>query len=147
MTDAVIVSTARTALCKSWRGAFNMTHGATMGGHVVQHAVARANLDPAQIEDVIMGCGVTEGHTGYNIARSSAIRAGVPVNAGALVVSRHCASGLQAISTAAQRIVVDGAPVVLAGGIEHISLVAGIASRDTWMKNGSWPTSLTCSCR
>ena len=123
--QAVIVSTARTPIGKAFRGAFNITHPATMGGHVFSHAIERAGIEPAEIEDVIMGCGVTEGHTGYNIARSSAIRAGVPVNAGALVVSRHCASGLQAISTAAQRIVMDGAPIVLAGGIEHISLVAG----------------------
>jgi acetyl-CoA C-acetyltransferase len=121
--EAVIVSTVRTPIGKAFRGAFNITHPTTMGGHVFSHALSRASVEPAEIEDVIMGCGIAEGYTGFNIARTSSIRAGIPVSAAALVVSRHCASGLQAISTAAQRVVVDGAPVVLAGGIEHISLV------------------------
>lgn len=121
--EAVIVSTARTPIGKAFRGAFNATHPQTMGGHVMRHAVDRAKIDPAEIEDVVFGCGVTEGATGFNIARASAIRAGVPVTAGGLVVSRHCASGLQAISTAAQRVVVDHVPMVLSGGIEHVTMV------------------------
>ncbi len=121
--EAVIVSTARTPIGKAFRGAFNVTHPTTLGGHVFSHAMERAKLDPAEVEDVIMGCGIAEGHTGFNIARTSAIRSGIPVTAAGMVVSRHCASGLQAISTAAQRVVMDGAPVVMAGGIEHISLV------------------------
>jgi len=121
--EAVIVSTARTPIGKAFRGAFNITHPQTMGGHVMKHAIERAKIDPAEIEDVIFGCGVTEDKTGFNIARASAIRGGVPLSAGALVVSRHCASGLQAISTAAQRIVVDGSPAILAGGLEHITMI------------------------
>ena len=121
--EAVIVSTARTPIGKAFRGAFNITHPQTMGGHVMKHAIERAKIDPAEIEDVIFGCGVTEDKTGFNIARASAIRGGVPLSAGALVVSRHCASGLPAISTAAQRIVVDGSPAILAGGLEHITMI------------------------
>lgn len=123
MREAVIVATARTAIGKAFRGAFNITHPATMGAHVIRHAVERANVEMGEIEDVVFGCGMPEGHTGFNIARASAIRAGVPVTAAGLVVNRHCASGLQAISIAAQRIIADGATVMLAGGIEHISLV------------------------
>jgi len=108
--EAVIVSTARTGIGKAFRGAFNATHPATIGAHAMKHAVERAGVEPSEIEDVIFGCGVPEGHTGFNIARASAIRAGVPVTAGGLVVARHCASGLQAISTAAQRVIVDGLP-------------------------------------
>jgi acetyl-CoA C-acetyltransferase len=90
MTDAVIVSTARTALAKSWRGAFNMTHGATLGGHAVQHAVARAGIDPAEVEDVIMGCATPEGRHRLNIARQIALRAGLPVTAAGVTVNRFC---------------------------------------------------------
>jgi len=104
MTEAVIVSTARTPLCKSWRGALNMTHGATMGGHAVRHAIERAKLDPAEIEDVIMGCANPEGATGWNIARQIAIRAGCPQSVPGMTVNRFCSSGLQTIALAAQRI-------------------------------------------
>src|SRR3974390_1632217 len=105
MTEAVIVSTARTPLCKSWRGALNMTHGATMGGHVVRHVLRRANLDPSEIEDVIMGCANPEGATGWNIARQIAIRAGMPVSVAGMTVNRFCSSGLQTVVIAAQRII------------------------------------------
>ncbi|MFZ3322630.1 MAG: acetyl-CoA C-acyltransferase [Usitatibacter sp.] len=123
MTEAVIVSTARTGLAKSWRGAFNMTHGATLGGHVVKAAVERAKIDPAEVEDVIMGCALPEGATGGNIARQIAIRAGLPVTAGGVTVNRFCSSGLQAIAMAAQRVITEGAPVLVAGGVESISCV------------------------
>src|SRR3990172_1301421 len=103
MTEAVIVSTARTPLCKSWRGALNMTHGATLGGHTVKHAVERARLDPAEVEDVVMGCANPEGATGVNIARQIAIRAGCPVTTAGITVNRFCSSGLQTIAMAAQR--------------------------------------------
>src|ERR1700681_4058941 len=108
MTDAVIVSTARTPLCKSWKGALNMTHGATMGGHVVKAAVERAKLDPAEVEDVIMGCANPEGATGANIARQIALRAGLPVTVSGMTVNRFCSSGLQTIAIAAQRVLAGG---------------------------------------
>ena len=123
MTDAVIVSTARTGLAKSWRGAFNMTHGATMGGHVLKAAVERAGVEPGEVEDVIMGCGLPEGATGGNTARQIAIRAGLPVTAGGVTVNRFCSSGLQSIAMAAQRVIVDRVPVMAAGGLESISCV------------------------
>ena len=123
MSDAVIVSTARTPLTKSWRGAFNMTHGATLGGHVVKHAVERAGVDPAEVEDVIMGCGYPEGATGVNVARQSALRAGLPVTTAGVTVNRFCSSGLQTIAMAAQRVIVDRVPVMVAGGLESISCV------------------------
>ncbi|AXQ30585.1 acetyl-CoA C-acyltransferase [Solimonas sp. K1W22B-7] len=123
MTDAVIVSYARTPLAKSWKGGFNMTHGATLGGHAVHHAVARAGIDPAEIEDVLMGCANPEGATGVNIARQCAIRAGLPVTTSGVTVNRFCSSGLQTIAMAAQRVMVDKAPIVVAGGVESISLV------------------------
>ena len=104
MTDAVIVSTARTPLCKSWRGALNMTHGAKMGGHVVKHAIGRAGLDARELDDVIMGCANPEGATGGNIARQIAIRAGCPPSVPGMTVNRFCSSGLQTIALAAQRI-------------------------------------------
>ena len=129
MVDAVIVATARTGLAKSWRGAFNMTHGATLGGHVVQHAVARAGIDPAEVEDVIMGCATPEGATGANIARQIALRAGLPVTSAGVTVNRYCASGLQAIAMAAQRVIVDQVPVLAAGGVESISCVQNEANR------------------
>src|SRR5919201_1467244 len=97
MPDAVIVSTARTPLCKSWRGAFNMTHGATMGGHVLRHAIDRAHLDPAEVDDVLIGCANPEGATGRNIARQIAIRAGCPVTTSGMTINRFCSSGLQTI--------------------------------------------------
>ena len=123
MTDAVIVSTARTALAKSWRGSFNMTHGAVLGGHVVNEAVRRAKVDPNEVEDVIMGCANPEGATGLNIARQIALKAGLPVSVGGVTVNRFCSSGLQAIAMAAQRVIVDQVPVMVAGGVESISCV------------------------
>ncbi len=123
MTDVAIVSTARTALAKSWRGGFNMTHGATLSGHVIQHAVQRAGVDPAEVEDVIFGCALPEGSTGNDVARMAAIRAGLPVSVAGVTVNRFCSSGLQAIAMAAQHILVDGAGVMVAGGVESISTV------------------------
>ena len=123
MTEAVIVSTARTGLGKSWKGAFNMTYGATLGGHAVQHAVARAGIDPAEVEDVIMGSTFGEGTTGGNIARAIALRAGLPVTTAGLSINRFCSSGLQSIALAAQRIMTEGAQVLVAGGLESISCV------------------------
>lgn len=123
MTDAVIVSTARTALAKSWKGAFNMTHGATLGGHAVAHAVERAKVDPGEVEDVIMGCANPEGATGANIARQIALRAGLPITAAGVTVNRFCSSGLQTIAMAAHRVIVDQVPVMVAGGVESISCV------------------------
>src|SRR5204863_5014160 len=123
MADAVIVSTARTPIGRAYRGAFNNTHGAMLGGHVIQHAVQRAGVEPGEVEDVIMGCGLPEGATGSNIARQSAIRAGLPVTTGGVTVNRFCSSGLQAIAMAAQRVIVDRVPVMVAGGLESISCV------------------------
>jgi acetyl-CoA C-acetyltransferase len=123
MPDAVIVSTARTPIGKAYRGAFNNTHGATLTGHVIAHAVKRAGLEPNEIEDVIIGCAMPEGATGQNIARQAALRAGCPVTTAGVTVNRFCSSGLQAISMAAQRVIVDRVPVVVAGGVESISLV------------------------
>ena len=123
MSDAVIVSTARTGLAKSWRGALNMTHGATLGGHVVKAAVERARVDPAEVEDVIIGCGLPEGTTGGNVARQIALRAGLPVTTAGHTVNRFCSSGLQSIAMAAHRVIVDKVPVLVAGGIEQISCV------------------------
>ncbi|MCB8745551.1 acetyl-CoA C-acyltransferase [Rhodoferax sp. U2-2l] len=123
MTSAVIVSTARTPLAKSWKGAFNMTHGATLGGHAVQHAIQRAGLDPAEVEDVMMGCAFPEGATGNNIARQIALRAGCPVSVPGLTINRFCSSGLQTIALAAQRIVAGEGDIYVAGGLESISCV------------------------
>jgi acetyl-CoA C-acetyltransferase len=123
MRDAVIVSTARTPIGRAYRGAFNITHGADLGGHVIKHAVARAKIEPAEVEDVIMGCGLPERATGGNIARQSAIRAGLPVTTGGMTVNRFCSSGLQTIALAAQRIMSGEAQVLVAGGLESISLV------------------------
>jgi len=123
MAEAVIVSTARTPIGRAYRGAFNNTHGATLGGHVVKHAVERARLEPGEIEDVILGCAMPEGATGHNIARQAALRAGLPVTTAGVTVNRFCSSGLQAIALAAQRVIVDRVPIVVAGGLESISLV------------------------
>jgi acetyl-CoA C-acetyltransferase len=123
MADAVIVSTARTPIGKAYRGAFNNTHGATLAAHVIEHAVQRARLDPAEVEDVVIGCAMPEGATGHNVARQAALRAGLPVTAAAATINRFCSSGLQAIAIAAQRVMVDGVPVAVAGGVESISLV------------------------
>ncbi|HSD16622.1 MAG TPA: acetyl-CoA C-acyltransferase [Thermomonas sp.] len=138
MKDAVIVSTARTGLAKSWKGALNLSHGATVGGHVVRHAVARAGIDPAEVEDVVMGCAWPEGATGSNIARQVALRAGLPASVPGATVNRFCASGLQAIAQTAQRIVAGEGEVFVAGGVECISTVQnGINQHmleDRWMK-------------
>jgi acetyl-CoA C-acetyltransferase len=123
MTEAVIVSTARTGLAKSWKGALNMTHGATMGGHVVSHAAARARIEPGEVEDVLMGCANPEGATGGNIARQIALRAGFPVSVPGVTVNRFCSSGLQTIAMAAQRIIAGEGEVYVAGGVESISCV------------------------
>ncbi len=137
MTDAVIVSTARTGLAKSWKGALNMTSGATLGGHAVQAAVQRARIDPGEVEDVVMGCGLPEGTTGGNIARQIALRAGLPVTTSGTTVNRFCSSGLQAIAIAAQRVMVDRVPVMVAGGLESISCVQnernGVMAQDPWL--------------
>ena len=123
MTNAVIVSTARTPLTKSWKGAFNMTHGATLGGHAVQHAVQRAGIDAAEVEDVIMGCANPEGATGANIARQIALKAGLPITVSGMTVNRFCSTGLQTIALAAQRIIAGEGSVYVAGGVESISCV------------------------
>ncbi len=123
MKQAVIVSTARTALAKSVRGGFNQTHGAVMGGHAVKHAIARAGIDPGEVEDVFMGCGMPEGATGNNIARESALWAGCPVTTAGVTINRYCSSGLQAIAMAAQQIMTDGTDVTVGSGVESISLV------------------------
>ena len=123
MTDAVIVSTARTGLAKSWKGAFNMTHGATLGGHVLKAAMERAKLDPAEVEDVVMGCANPEGATGANIARQIALRAGCPVTTAGMTVNRFCSSGLQTIAIASQRVLAGEGDIFAAGGVESISCV------------------------
>src|SRR5947207_2430064 len=136
MPDAVIVSTARTPLCKSWRGAFNMTHGATMGGRALRCAIQRAGLDPAEIDDVIMGCANPEGATGRNIARQIAIRAGCPVTTAGMTVNRFCSSGLQTIALASQRVMTGEGEVYAAGGVESISCVQNEANKH--MLNEDW---------
>ena len=137
MTEAVIVSTARTPLCKSWRGALNMTHGAKMGGHVVHAALERAQLDPREIEDVIMGCANPEGATGQNIARQIAFRAGCPSSVPGMTVNRFCSSGLQTIAIASQRILAGEGEIYAAGGVESISMVQNEMNKhhlqDEWL--------------
>ena len=123
MREAVIVSTARTPIGRAYRGAFNDTHGAALGGHAIAQAVSRAGVEPGEIEDVIMGCALQQGATGQNIARQAAIRAGLPVTAAGTTIDRQCSSGLQAISIASQRVMFDGVPVAIGGGLESISLV------------------------
>ena len=138
MTHAVIVSTARTPLCKSWKGAFNMTHGATLGGHAVKAAVERAGIDGAEVDDVIMGCATPEGATGSNIARQIVLRAGLPITTSGVTVNRFCSSGLQAIALAAQRIVAGEGDIYIGGGVESISCVQQEANthmlQDSWLK-------------
>jgi len=136
MPDAVVVSTARTPLCKSWRGAFNMTHGATMGGHALRHAIERAHLDSADIDDVIMGCANPEGATGRNIARQIAIRAGCPVTTSGMTINRFCSSGLQTIAMAAQRVMTGEGEIYAAGGVESISCVQNEMNKH--MLNEDW---------
>jgi acetyl-CoA C-acetyltransferase len=147
MNEAVIVSTARTPLCKSWRGALNMTHGATLGGHAVEHAVARAGIEPGAVEDVIMGCANPEGATGWNIARQIALRAGLPITTAGMTVNRFCSSGLQTIALAAQRIMTGENDVLVAGGVESISCVQNqmnqFMAHEDWLKANKpelyWP--------
>jgi acetyl-CoA C-acetyltransferase len=137
MPEAVIVSTARTPLCKSWRGALNMTHGAKMGGHVVHAALERAKVEPHEVADVIIGCANPEGATGWNIARQIAIRAGCPVTVPGMTVNRFCSSGLQTIALAAQRIMAGEDGIFVAGGVESISLVQNEMNKhhfeDEWL--------------
>ena len=138
MTQAVIVSTARTPLAKSWKGAFNMTHGATLGGHAVKAAVERAGIEPGEVDDVIMGCATPEGATGSNIARQVALRAGLPITTGGMTVNRFCSSGLQTIAMAAQRIIAGEGDIFIGGGVESISCVQNEANKhmlaDPWLK-------------
>jgi len=136
MREAVIVSTARTGLAKSWRGALNMTHGATMGGHVVRAAIERAGIEPGEVEDVLMGCATPEGATGWNIARQAAIAAGCPVSVAGVTVNRFCSSGLQTIAMAAQRIVAGEGDVFVAGGLESISCVQNESNRHMFVDKG-----------
>ena len=147
MTDAVIVSTARTPLAKSWKGAFNMTHGATLAGHVIRAAVERAGIEPAEVDDVLMGCANPEGATGWNIARQAALRAGLPVTVAGVTVNRFCSSGLQTIAMAAQRIIAGEGDVYVAGGVESISCVQQEMNmhmfQESWLKENKpeiyWP--------
>src|ERR671921_443524 len=147
MTSAVIVSTARSPLAKSWKGSFNMTHGATLGGHVVKAAVERAGIDTAEVDDVIMGCATPEGATGGNIARQIALRAGLPVTTSGMTINRFCSSGLQTIAMAAQRVIAGESDVIAAGGVESISCVQQEANKhmivETWLKQNKpeiyWP--------
>jgi acetyl-CoA C-acetyltransferase len=147
MTQAVIVATARTPLCKSWRGALNITHGAELGAHVARAALQRAGADPAEVEDVIMGCASPEGATGYDIARQIAVRAGFPVSVPGVTVNRFCSSGLQAIADAAYRIQGGEGDVFIAGGLESISMVQNSVNRlnleDAWIASHKpevyWP--------
>jgi acetyl-CoA C-acetyltransferase len=138
MAEAVIVSTARTPIGRAYRGAFNNTHGATLAGHVIGHAVQRAGLEPGEVEDVIMGCAMPEGATGQNIARQAALRAGLPVTTAGVTVNRFCSSGMQAIAMAAHRVIVDRVPIMVAGGLESISLVQNehqnkFRVRESWL--------------
>jgi acetyl-CoA C-acetyltransferase len=147
MTDAVIVSTARTPLAKSWKGAFNMTHGASMGGHALQAAIARAGIEPGAVEDVMIGCANPEGATGMNIARQIALRGGCPVTTSGITINRFCSSGLQAIASAAQRIIAGEGDIYAAGGVESISCVQNEMNMhmmsDPWLKEHKpeiyWP--------
>ena len=146
-TEAVIVSTARTPLAKSWKGAFNMSHGATLGGHVVKAAVVRAGIAPEEVDDVIMGCATPEGATGSNIARQIALRAGLPITTSGMTVNRFCSSGLQTIALAAQRIIAGEGEIFIGGGVESISCVQQEANthmlQDSWLKEHKpeiyWP--------
>jgi len=138
MTQALIVSTARTPLAKSWKGAFNMTHGATLGGMAIKAAVERAGVDPAAVDDVLMGCANPEGATGMNIARQAALRAGLPISVSGATVNRFCSSGLQTIAMAAQRIIAGESDLLVAGGVESISCVQQEMNKhmlaDSWLK-------------
>ena len=147
MNEAVIVSTARTGLAKSWKGAFNMTHGATLGGHVLAAAVERARIEAGEVEDVLVGCAFPEGATGGNIARQVALRGGCPVTTAGMTVNRFCSSGLQAIALAAQRIIAGEGDIYAAGGVESISCVQNEMNthmyREVWLQQHKpevyWP--------
>ena len=147
MNEAVIVSTARTGLAKSWKGAFNMTHGATLGGHVLAAAVERARIEAEEVEDVLVGCAFPEGATGGNIARQVALRGGCPVTTAGMTVNRFCSSGLQAIALAAQRIIAGEGDIYAAGGVESISCVQNEMNthmyREVWLQQHKpelyWP--------
>jgi acetyl-CoA C-acetyltransferase len=147
MSDAVIVSTARTGLAKSWKGSFNMTHGATLGGHALNAAITRAKIEAGEVEDVLIGCATPEGATGSNIARQIALRGGCPVTTGGMTINRFCSSGLQTIATAAQRIIAGEGDIYAAGGVESISCVQNEANQhmivETWLKEHKpavyWP--------
>jgi acetyl-CoA C-acetyltransferase len=148
MPDAVIVSTARTPIGRAYRGAFNNTHGAVLGGHVIHHAVQRAGVEPGEVEDVILGCAMPEGATGHNIARQSALRAGLPVTTAGATINRFCSSGMQAIAMAAQRVIVDRVPIMVAGGLESISLVQNEHMNLHRFPRGGWKTtSPRSTCR
>jgi acetyl-CoA C-acetyltransferase len=134
MREAVIVSAARTGIGKAFRGSLNKTHGATITAHVIRHAVERSKVDPAEIEDVVIGCGLPEGATGHNIARVAALRAGLPKTTAGVTVNRYCSSGLQAISFAAQRIMAGDADVMVAGGVESISLVQNVLNTNSFVE-------------
>ncbi len=136
MNEAVIVSTARTGLAKSWRGALNMTHGATMGGHVVRHAIERAKIDPAEVEDVLIGVAFPEGATGFNLGRQIALRAGCPVTTAGTTINRFCSSGLQTIALASQRVIAGEADIYVAGGVESISCVQNQTNK--FMREEDW---------
>jgi acetyl-CoA C-acetyltransferase len=137
MRDAVIVSTARTGIGKAFRGSLNRTHGATMAGWAIEHAVRRAGVDPAEVQDVVLGCAYPEGATGFNIARNAGIRAGLPASTAGVTVNRFCSSGLEAIAMAARRVIVDRVPVIVAGGVESVSLVQNVkntqSSTEEWL--------------
>ncbi|KAG0770829.1 hypothetical protein G6F22_017049 [Rhizopus arrhizus] len=137
MREAVIVSTARTPITKAGRGEFNLIAGPTLAGHAVRAAVDRAGIDPALIEDAFIGCGYPDGAPGRSIGRQAVIRAGLPVSVGGATVNRYCASGLQAIASAAGRIVMDGAPAAIAGGVELVSQIRtrddGVSGMDPWI--------------
>jgi acetyl-CoA acetyltransferase len=151
MTSAVIVSTARTPLAKSWKGSFNMTHGATLGGHAVEHAVKRAGIEGVEVDDVIMGCANPEGATGANIARQVALRAGLPITTSGMTVNRFCSSGLQTIALAAQRIIAGEGDIYVAGGVESISCVQQEMNThmlaDSWLVKTSQKFTGTCCKR
>ena len=136
MREAVIASTARTPIGKAFRGAFNNTHGAKLGGHVVERAVIRSGIAGEEVEDVIFGCGFPEGATGHNVARQCALKGGLPVTAGGTTINRFCSSGLQAISIAAQRVVMDHVPVAVAGGLESISLIQPNMNTNNYKEDG-----------
>lgn len=135
MREAVIVSVARTGIGKAFRGSLNKTHGATMTAHVIKHAVERAKIDPAEVEDVVIGCGLPEGATGHNIGRVAALRAGLPTTTSGMTVNRYCSSGLQSVSIAAQRIIADNVDVMVAGGVESISLVQNCLNTNNFVED------------